>query len=573
MPSAPPLPVEPLGDAAAIVRLGDTADVATARRVRAALSRVTDAPPDGVIDTCATFTTLAVFFDPARTDAEAIAAALRERLRNLGDEAAPPPATVDIPVDYGGDAGPDLEAVAAAVRLAPAEVVRLHRDARHVVGMIGFAPGFPYLLGLPATLHLPRRAVPRAHVPAGSVAIAAGQTGIYPHASPGGWHVIGRTTTSLFDPFRTPPALLGVGDVVRFVPTEGLASPDGPPRGAVPCATRVGTILVRAAGGGMTVQDAGRTGWRGAGVGPGGAADRLALDVASILVGNAPGTAVLEWSAVGPRLEFLGGAWVALGGAAFDARVLVAGQADMPLPRLHAAWVPAGATLAIGAPGPAPHDDAPRGLRGCLAVAGGIDVPRVLGSRSTCVRSGFGGWGGRVLGAGDRIAVGTHALPEPAEPSRPLVLPRTVGPGLVLPGGAPATLRIVPGPEAARFSAHERDLLGTATFGVAPDSDRMGTRLTGPGLGSPSGILSEAVVAGTVQVTPGGQAIVLGADHPVTGGYARIAVVATVDLPVVAHLQPGDSVRFEWIDLVHARRLAAARALNLDRLRVGWRIP
>lgn len=573
MPSASPLPVEPLGDAAAVVRLGDAVDAATARRVRAALARVVDAPPEGVIDACATFTTLAVFFDPARSDADAIAAALRERLRNLDDEAAPPPATVEIPVDYGGEAGGDLEAVAAAVRLPPAEVIRLHRDARHVVGMIGFAPGFPYLLGLPAALHLPRRGVPRAHVAAGSVAIAAGQSCIYPHASPGGWHVIGRTATSLFDPFRTPPALLGVGDVVRFVPAEGFAAPDGPPRRAAPCATGAGTILVRAAGGGVTVQDAGRTGWRGAGVGPGGAADRLALDVATILVGNAPGTAVLEWSVVGPRLEFLRGAWVALGGAAFDARVLVAGRPDAPLPRLHAAWVPAGATLAIGAPGPAPRDDAPRGVRGCLAVAGGIDVPRVLGSRSTCVRSGFGGCGGRVLGAGDRIAVGAHRLPDPADPSRALVLPRTVGPGLVLPGGAPATLRIVPGPEAGRFSAHERGLLGTATFGVAPDSDRMGTRLTGIALGSPSGIVSEAVVAGTVQVTPGGQPIILGADHPVTGGYARIAVVATVDLPVVAQLQPGDSVRFEWIDLDGARRLAAARALDLDRLRAGWRIP
>lgn len=124
----------------------------------------------------------------------------------------------DIPVVYGGNEGPDLDAVAQCTGLAPDQVIRLHSRARQTVLLIGFSPGFPYLGPLPKALHLPRRATPRATVPAGSVAIAGGQTGIYPRATPGGWHIIGRTPVTLFDPERNPPAYLSAGDRVRFRP-------------------------------------------------------------------------------------------------------------------------------------------------------------------------------------------------------------------------------------------------------------------------------------------------------------------------------------------------------------------
>ncbi|MDB6163387.1 MAG: allophanate hydrolase subunit 1, partial [Xanthomonadaceae bacterium] len=125
---------------------------------------------------------------------------------------------VSIDVHYGGGDGPDLESVARHSRLAPADVISRHAAARYTVAMLGFAPGFPYLIGMDPTLAVPRLATPRAHVPAGSVAIGGAQTGIYPRSGPGGWHIIGRTTLELFDPARDPPALLAPGDQVRFVP-------------------------------------------------------------------------------------------------------------------------------------------------------------------------------------------------------------------------------------------------------------------------------------------------------------------------------------------------------------------
>ena len=122
-----------------------------------------------------------------------------------------------IPVRYGGAEGPDLAEVANQLQQTEQDIVRLHVEALYRVFMIGFLPGFPYLGPLPAALMLPRRAVPRLKVPAGSVAIAGRQTGVYPQDSPGGWHVIGRTDVRLFDPGARPPALLRPGMAIRFI--------------------------------------------------------------------------------------------------------------------------------------------------------------------------------------------------------------------------------------------------------------------------------------------------------------------------------------------------------------------
>ena len=215
------LTIEPLGDACLVVRFGTGVDAVTSRAVAAATAALTAAALPGVVDVAPTFNTVAVVFDPHQADPRALSGAILADLQNLNSGDPTPGTLVEIPVAYGGDDGPDLATVAAHAGLDSDEVVRLHTTADHVVGMIGFAPGFPYLLGLPAALSIPRRPTPRTSVPAGSVAIAERQTGIYPRTSPGGWHVIGRTPRAMFDPHRDPPALLRAGDRVRFVPVTG----------------------------------------------------------------------------------------------------------------------------------------------------------------------------------------------------------------------------------------------------------------------------------------------------------------------------------------------------------------
>ena len=132
----------------------------------------------------------------------------------------PEPRTIEIPVVYGGESGPDLEAVASLTNHTPGDVVKIHSSADYLVYFLGFSPGFPYLGGLPESIAAPRLETPRKRVPAGSVAIGGRQTGVYPMASPGGWRIIGRTPSRLFNPAADPPTLLQMGDRVKFVPVE-----------------------------------------------------------------------------------------------------------------------------------------------------------------------------------------------------------------------------------------------------------------------------------------------------------------------------------------------------------------
>lgn len=175
----------------------------------------------GVESLVPTVASLLVVFDPLQLAWEALHAEVHLLLRTITPAPEIPERIVTIPVRYGGDDGPDLPDVAATLGLSQQEVVALHCSQVHRVMMVGFAPGFPYLGPLPSALAIPRRTTPRTAVPAGSVAIAAGLTGIYPTRLPGGWHLIGRTTRSLFNPQDAPPALLAAGDGVRFVPLPG----------------------------------------------------------------------------------------------------------------------------------------------------------------------------------------------------------------------------------------------------------------------------------------------------------------------------------------------------------------
>lgn len=222
------LDFSPLGDRAVTIRLGATIDEATNRLVRAACARLDEGRPPGVVEYVPGYASVTVHYDPARVprapdDAGSppyarLVVALARALAQLAPDTLPSSRVVEIPVCYGGADGPDVEEVGRRNALSADEVVRLHAGADYLVYMLGFAPGFPYLGGLPERLTTPRRAVPRTLVPAGSVGIGGSQTGIYSIASPGGWQIIGRTPLRLFDTLREPPTLLRAGDRVRFRP-------------------------------------------------------------------------------------------------------------------------------------------------------------------------------------------------------------------------------------------------------------------------------------------------------------------------------------------------------------------
>lgn len=209
--------VLPLGEAALLVE-GEPADDLTNRAVIALARALDAAAPPGVQPSVPAVSSLLVPFDPLQLSAAALEATIQRLLAGLEPAPDTPERVVEIAVRYGGTDGPDLLEVAAQVGMTPQAVVALHVAPIYRVLLIGFAPGFPYLGPLPAPLHLPRRATPRTNVPAGSVAIAADMSGIYPAVLPGGWHLIGRTQQPLFDPHADPPSLLEPGVGVRFVP-------------------------------------------------------------------------------------------------------------------------------------------------------------------------------------------------------------------------------------------------------------------------------------------------------------------------------------------------------------------
>ncbi len=222
----PTVRLYPLGDAAVVVHFGDEIGEETHRQVRAFAAYLAEHPFEGLVEYVPAFTTVTVYYNPwvisekGQFNPYTKVTGFLQRMLPFVAESTQQQSqrVVEIPVVYGGDFGPDLEVVAAHNGLSPEEVIALHTQPDYLVYMIGFAPGFPYLGGLPEKIATPRRKSPRQVVPAGTVGIAGNQTGVYPLQTPGGWQLIGRTPLALFNPGSTSPSLLQAGDLVRFIP-------------------------------------------------------------------------------------------------------------------------------------------------------------------------------------------------------------------------------------------------------------------------------------------------------------------------------------------------------------------
>lgn len=207
-----------MGDRGLLLEFGDEISAEVNEKVRRMALAIQAESIEGMIETVPTYRSLLVLYNPLILPADELKKRLIRLEEELKQTSFPDPKLTKIPVLYGGAYGPDLEGVARHLQISPEEVVRLHCSKPYFIYMIGFMPGFPYMGELPDTLITPRLKTPRLSVPAGSVAIAQKQTGIYPMESPGGWQIVGRTPIKLFDPEKDPPALLQMGDLVQFYP-------------------------------------------------------------------------------------------------------------------------------------------------------------------------------------------------------------------------------------------------------------------------------------------------------------------------------------------------------------------
>ena len=423
------------------------------------------------------------------------------------------PAAEDAPlvIDACYD-GPDLAAVAAALSVSTSEVTALHAGADYRVELLGFLPGFAYLGPVPPALALPRRPSPRPSVPAGSIGVAGGFTGVYPSASPGGWHLLGRAVGFRpFDPARRPPLALRPGQRVRFAPTDHAPAPPSPPSPPSPSAppiTRGRYLEVLVAASVSSIQDGGRAGMLSAGLPPSGPLDRQAFTAANLAVGNDAGAAAIEVALGRLELRAHGALMVSIDGE--PAVALAEGDRVVIAPSARAVRY--------------------------LAARGGVDVPLVLGSRSTLLAARLGGLEGRPLRKGDAVPVGDQASGRVGGAAPAVVDPPEL-----------ARLLVEPGPHLDRFPDGAFEQLLAGEFRVSRHGDRVGVRLDGARIttGSSALLLPVPMVRGAIEIATDGTPIVLGPDHPTTGGYPVLGALARASQALLGRLRPGHRVRLE----------------------------
>lgn len=435
----------------------------------------------------------------------------------------------EIPVTYDGE---DLGDVAAMLGCTINEVIERHTEATYTVAFTGFAPGFAYMTCDDPGFDVPRRKSPRVKIPAGSVALAGKFGGIYPSDSPGGWQLLGTTPLAMWDTTRERAALLAPGDRVRFRDmAKGGPITVSKPVAAAATPQPADGLLVTRADRPALYQDMGRPGLASQGVSESGALDRIAMREANRCVGNPANAATIEISFGGFAFKADRPVTIAVTGAPCPLTIRTPEGAIITAGFAKPVALNAGDELSLGIP--------PEGMLSYLALRGGFEVESVLGSVS---RDTLAKVGPTPIAAGDILvpANGTAlAVSSDINPQR--VLPRA---------GDVVTLDIVLGPRTDWFTQQGLETLTSQDWDVTPQSSRVGMRLEGATAierAINDELPSEGTALGAIQVPANGQPVLFLADHPLTGGYPVIGVVANHHLDLAGQIPIGARIRFNPI--------------------------
>ncbi|UWU25408.1 urea amidolyase family protein (plasmid) [Rhizobium sp. CB3060] len=487
--------------------------------------------PDGVLEFVPAARTLLVRFDPLITSRtvliDTIACVdLSSRSDRRGE-------TFDIPVTYDGE---DLNDVANHLGWSVEEVVRRHTQATYTVAFTGFAPGFAYMTCDDPAFDVPRRQSPRVRIPAGSVALGGKFGGIYPTDSPGGWQLLGRTPLKMWDTSRDRAALLAPGDRVRFLdmaraPAVSVAdAPAAFSKRATSSRDEMGLRVTRADRPAL-FQDLGRPGQAGQGVSESGALDRTSLIEANLCVGNPRGAAAIEIAYGGFAIKADRPVTLAVAGASSPMTIRAGDGRSVLAPLTRPFALDAGDELTLEFPS--------EGTRSYLAIRGGFHIETILNSAATDTLAKVGP---------SPIVAGDVLLPanEPAsavDPCRPAAwsLPKA---------GDTVTLDVMLGPRTDWFTEKGLVTLLGQEWQVTAESSRVGVRIAGaePLERTESAELqSEGTPLGAIQVPHSGQPVLFLADHPLTGGYPVIGVVARHHLDLASQIPIGANIRFNAI--------------------------
>ena len=483
----------------------------------------------GILDIIPSYAAILIYFDPIITDGEAIKNNIEDLIlsQSSKDTTCYTPKTIEIPVKYGDEYGPDFDFVSSHTGLSKEEIIRLHTAPLYPVYMIGFLAGFPYLGGMDNRLSSPRLETPRLSVASGSVGIAGNQTGVYPISSPGGWRIIGRTPLKLYDPFSENPFPVSAGDYIKFVATDEFSESDESTKNhSVNNKTQPinpPSFRILSPGPMTTVQDLGRFGFMDKGLSQSGAMDNLELAKLNTMLGNEINAAGLEATFITPRIEFLEDTYLAVSGIPCP---ILARKGDVL------------ESLVMN-----------RGIRTYFAFLGGIDIEPTLGSRSTDIKNGIGGIHGRRLEKDDEITLSQTMLSSYdkcisikeanewiQENNKPLD------------NSEVNILYITSGPQYHDIDDDSLKAFLNSEYTVSTASDRMGIRFDGPILtfkeGKDGNIITDGLTPGAIQITPSGNPILMNVDSQTTGGYSKPFWLASVSKQKVAQLRPGDKVKF-----------------------------
>lgn len=525
-------------------------------------------PFAGYRETVTAYNSMAVFYEPAAVELHqhptvftAVTAYVWLALQWIPEAPATADKIVTIPVCYDASNGPDLATTAAEKGMDVPTFTALHSSKLYDVYAIAFMPGFPYLGFLPPLLETLRRERPRPHVPAGSVAIAGRQTGIYPFSSPGGWNIIGRTPLELFDPDRDPPFLLEAGDRVQFeaISSKAYTQMQQPGSSKEPDTSFLSNIspLLQVEHGGYqaTLHDGGRIGYRNRGLPVCGPTAPFTARLANSLVGNEPSATVLELPQARYRFRVLEGAVFAFTGGGLQP-TLNGNEVALNKPF----WAPAGSLLELQQPKP--------GYRLYLAVSGGWAAQSFMGSTATDLRLQRGGMLGRVLKTGDIL----HQQQPLTTRQQHLAELLHTGVEMTFQTAAAnncsTPISVLPGPDWNQLPALIQQKLREDSFTVLINSNRSGWHIDGhlPRHVHAGNRYSAPVTTGTVQYTPSGELLVLGPDGPTMGGYPHVLQLTAGGLNSMAQLRPGDTFRWMLTDIATAEKLYLEQEAGLQRI-------
>lgn len=442
---------------------------------------------------------------------------------------------VEIPVHYNGD---DLQEVADYLKITPQEVIQRHIESEYVVAFTGFAPGFAYMTGGDPIFNVPRKKIPRTRIPAGAVGLAGTFSGIYPQASPGGWQIIGVTDEAMFDIERTPPALLQPGFRVKFynadIKTQKKSiNPTKPKEQNTVTFDKTHEIFrVLSAPMPIIFQDLGRIGQASQGVSQSGALDQSSFKTVNKIVGNDENDACLEITLGGAKFEVLNDGVIALSGAPCTIHIDSAKGQHFVQNHNYPISINKGDIIKLSAP--------QNGVRTYLAVKGGFATEPILGS---CARDTLANLGPAPVQSNDILF---HNI---CKKIKPVMLDETQS--FTMPNmGETITLDVTMGPRTDWFTKAAIDDFLNQSYEVTAQSNRIGARLLGTNALTrveDNELPSEATAYGAIQVPASGQPVLFLADHPLTGGYPVIAVIAHYHLDLAGQIPVGSFIRFNAI--------------------------